>query len=465
MTSSQGFDLIVIGAGPGGYMAAVRGAQLGLKVACVEKEPRLGGVCLNVGCIPSKALLDSSEYFHLAKTSFAEHGVKTGRVSLDLEAMMARKQKVVEDLTQQVQQLLDRHKIETIRGSARLSAPDSVSVALADGGTRDMTTKAVIIATGSTPMALPGLDFDGEMIVSSTEALSFDAVPKHLGIVGGGYIGLELGSVWRRLGAKVTVVEMLPKIGTGLDGQVGRTLQRTLKRQGFEFKLNSRVTEAKVAGKKVKITIATDDKQESLSVDRLLVSVGRRPLTDGLGLDDLGVARDEKSDQIIVDETYRTNVAGVYAIGDLIAGPMLAHKASAEGIAAAESIAGKPGDVNYDSIPSIIYTWPEVACVGLTEEQVKEREIPYDASTFPFAGVGRARCLGEASGFVKLISQAKSGRVLGVHIIGPRASDIIAECGLAMALGAGVEDIAGTVHGHPTFAEGLQEAAMTALHK
>jgi dihydrolipoamide dehydrogenase len=465
MTSSQGFDLIVIGAGPGGYTAAVRGAQLGLKVACIEKEPRLGGVCLNVGCIPSKALLDSSEYFHLAKTSFAEHGVKTGRVSLDLEAMMARKQKVVEDLTQQVQQLLDRHKIETIRGSARMSAPDSVSVALADGGTRDMTTKAVIIATGSTPMALPGLDFDGEMIVSSTEALSFDAVPKHLGIVGGGYIGLELGSVWRRLGAKVTVVEMLPKIGTGLDGQVGRTLQRTLKRQGFEFKLNSRVTEAKVAGKKVKITIATDDKQESLSVDRLLVSVGRRPLTDGLGLDDLGVARDEKSDQIIVDETYRTNVAGVYAIGDLIAGPMLAHKASAEGIAAAESIAGKPGDVNYDSIPSIIYTWPEVACVGLTEEQVKEREIPYDASTFPFAGVGRARCLGEASGFVKLISQAKSGRVLGVHIIGPRASDIIAECGLAMALGAGVEDIASTVHGHPTFAEGLQEAAMTALHK
>ena len=465
MTSSQGFDLIVIGAGPGGYSAAVRGAQLGLKVACVEKEPRLGGVCLNVGCIPSKALLDSSEYFHLAKTSFAEHGIKPGRVTLDLEAMMARKQKVVEDLTRQVQQLLDRHNIETIRGSARLSAPDSVSVALTDGGTRDITAKAVIIATGSTPVAVPGLDFDGKMIVSSTEALSFDTVPKHLGVVGGGYIGLELGSVWRRLGAKVTVVEMLPKIGTGLDGQVGRTLQRTLKRQGLEFKLNSRVTEAQVMGKKVKITIAADDKQESLSVDRLMVSVGRRPLTDGLGLDDLGLARDEKNGHIIVDETYRTNVAGVYAIGDLIAGPMLAHKASAEGIAAAEAIAGKPGDVNYDSIPSIIYTWPEVACVGLTEEQVKEREIPYDASTFPFAGVGRARCLGEASGFVKLISQAKSGRILGVHIIGPRASDIIAECGLAMALGAGVEDIAGTVHGHPTFAEGLQEAAMAALHK
>jgi len=465
MTSSQGFDLIVIGAGPGGYMAAVRGAQLGLKVACVEKESRLGGVCLNVGCIPSKALLDSSEYYHLAKTSFAEHGVKPGRVTLDLEAMMARKQKVVEDLTNQVQQLFDRNKVETIHGSARLSGPDSVSVTLEDGEKRELSTKAVILATGSAPMAVPGLDFDGKMIVSSTEALSFETVPKHLGIVGGGYIGLELGSVWQRLGAKVTVVEMLPKIGTGLDGQVGRTLQRTLKRQGFDFKLNSRVTEAKVAGKKVKVTIDSNDKQESLSVDRLLVSVGRRPLTDDLGLGDVGVALDEKSGQIIIDETYCTNVAGVYAIGDLVAGPMLAHKAMAEGIAATEYIAGKQGDVNYDSVPSIIYTWPEVACVGLTEEQAKEREIPYDASTFPFAGVGRARCLGEASGFVKLISQAKTGRVLGVHIIGPRASDIIAECGLAMTLGASVKDIADTVHGHPAFAEGLQEAAWMAIHK
>ncbi|MEJ2221908.1 MAG: FAD-dependent oxidoreductase [Desulfobacterales bacterium] len=421
MAENKNFDVIIIGSGPGGYVAAVRAAQLGLKVACIEKAARMGGVCLNVGCIPSKALLDSSEYLQHAKNQFGDHGIKTGRISLDLAVMMARKEKVVQDLTQNVKRLLEGHKVEIIQG---------------------------------------GLPFDGQQVISSTDALKLDTVPKHLGIVGGGYIGLELGSVWLRLGAKVSLFEMLPKIATGLDGQVGRKLQRVLKRQGFKFYMNSKVTRAKAMAKNIKVELEAKGKTETVTCDKLLVSVGRRPLTRDLGLEQVGVETDPQTGCVKVDSAYRTSIPSIYAIGDLIPGPMLAHKASAEGIAVAEIIAGRPGEVNYDAIPSIIYTWPEVASVGLTEEQVKERDIPYCSGTYPFTGAGRARCMGETEGFVKVLAHEKTDRILGVHIIGPRAADMIAESVLAVELGGSSEDIARTVHGHPTFAEALQEAAM-----
>jgi len=463
MTQKENYDLIVIGSGPGGYVASVRAGSLGLKVACVEKSARLGGVCLNVGCIPSKALLDSSEYFHLAKDHFAAHGIKIAELSLDLHAMMERKKQVVEELTGQVRKLLEGNKIDIIHGSARLVGADRVEVSNHSDKSLSpiiLEAKAILLATGSEPVNVPGLEFDGKHIVSSTEALSFDSVPQHLGIVGGGYIGLELGSVWRRLGSEVTVIEMLPKIAATLDGQIGRALERILTQQGIAFRLNTKVSKAEIADNKVKVTLEAEGSTSSLSFDKLLVAVGRRPLTKNLGLEDIGVKTDPRTGQVLVDESYRSSIPNIYAIGDIIAGPMLAHKASAEGIAAAECIAGLPGEVNYDTIPAVVYTWPEVACVGLTEEQVKERAIPYCIGTYPFSGAGRARCMGEKDGFVKLIAQSETDRILGVHIIGPRAADIIAECVLAMEFGASSEDIARTVHGHPTFAEALQEAAM-----
>ncbi len=460
MAKKEQYDLIVVGGGPGGYVAAAHAAQLGMKVACVEKETRLGGVCLRVGCIPSKALLDSSEFYHMAREKLAEHGIKTGKVSLDLAAMMTRKDKVVEDLTDNVKRLLERNKIRIIQGTGSLAGENVVAVIDSDGKKHSLQAESILLATGSEPVSVPGLDFDGKYILSSTEALNLRTVPKKLGVVGGGYIGLELGSVWMRLGSKVSVIEMLPGIATGLDGQVGRTLQRILKKQGFDFRLKTKVTGANVAAKKVKVSIETDGKNEDLSFDRLLVAVGRRPLTEGLNLEKHGVKADAKTGQIVVDDGYRTSVKSIYAIGDLIAGPMLAHKASAEGIAAVECMAGKPGEVNYDAVPSIIYTWPEVAAVGLTEEQVKERKIPYRTGTYPFTGVGRARCLGETEGLVKVIAHKKTDRILGVHIIGARAADMIAECVLAVEFGASSEDIARTVHGHPTFSEALMEAAM-----
>ena len=465
MAKKEIYDLIVIGSGPGGYVAAVRAAQLGLKTACIEKETRLGGVCLNVGCIPSKALLDSSEYYHLAKDHLAEHGIKTGKLTLDLSAMMSRKEQVVEELTGNVRKLLEGNNIEIFKGNARLAGEDLVELRQDTGSKRKKTAqtlqaKSIVLATGSSPVQVPGLEFDGKRIVTSTEALEFKTVPKHLGIVGGGYIGLELGSVWLRLGAKVTVVEMLTQIATTMDGQVGRTLDRILRKQGIDIRLNTRVSGAKIQKNSVRVTLENKDKKEALACDRLLVSVGRRPLTQHLGLEDVGVKTDAKTGHVLVDESYRTNIPTVYAIGDLIPGPMLAHKASAEGIAAVECIAGLPGEVNYDAIPAVVYTWPEVASVGLTEEQVKERNIPYCVGTYPFSGAGRARCMGEKDGFVKLIAHSKTDRILGVHIIGPRAADMIAECVLAVEFGASSEDIARTVHGHPTFAEALQEAAM-----
>ena len=464
MPQKTTYDLIVIGSGPGGYVAAVRAAQLGMKVACVEKELRLGGVCLNVGCIPSKALLDSSEYFHLAGSHFAGHGIKIGKLSLDLAAMMARKNRVVKELTDNIRKLLEGNSIPIIHGTARLAGKDKVAVALASakGKSKGRTLQAthILLATGSEPIAPTGLKLDGKRIVTSTEALAFKEVPKHLGIVGGGYIGLELGSIWRRLGSKVTVIEMLPKPAVTLDGQVGRTLQRVLTAQGIDFRLKTKVAAAKAGARGVTLTLQTDEKKETLTCDRLLVAVGRRPLTRNLGLEAAGVKTDPKSGHVLVDASCRTSSPSIYAVGDLIPGPMLAHKASVEGIAAVECMAGRAGEVNYDTIPAVIYTWPEVASVGLTEEQVKARDIPYCTGTYPFSGAGRARAMGETEGFVKLIAHAKTDRVLGVHIIGPRAADMIAECVLAMEFDASSEDIARTVHGHPTFAEALQEAAM-----
>ena len=466
MAPNNKLDLIVVGSGPGGYVAAARAAQLGLSVACIEKDARLGGVCLNIGCIPSKALLDSSEHYHMAKTRFADHGIQAGRIGLDLATMMKRKETVVQGLTENVRSLLEGSKVRIIKGTARLEGNGRVAVTAGDRGKKPELLQAtsILLATGSLPVAPSGLGFDGKRVISSTEALSLDSVPKHLIIVGGGYIGLELGSVWLRLGAKVTVLEMLPQIAGALDGLAARTLQRILTKQGMIFKLGARVTGAKTKGQQVVVTIETGNNKETLSGDRVLVAVGRKPNTDKLGLDTAGVATDAKSGRIHVNESYQTTAKGVYAIGDLIAGPALAHKASAEGTAVAEHLAGLPGLVNYDTIPSVIYTFPEVASVGLTEAQVKERAIGYCVGTFPFTGTGRARCMGETDGFVKIISEAETDRVMGVHIIGPRAADMIGECVLAMEFGASAEDIARTVHGHPTFSEALQEAAMVATH-
>ncbi len=461
MASTDSYDLIIIGSGPGGYVAAVKAAQLGMKTACVEKAERLGGVCLNVGCIPSKALLDSSEFYHLAKSRFAEHGIKTGRVSLDLAAMMARQEKVVADLTANVRQLLEGNGVAVIPGKGRLASTTEVEVTQ---GKKKQTYGArhILLATGSTPVALPGLDFDGERVVSSTGALDFDAGPQQLGIVGGGYIGLELGSVWMRLGAKVTVIEMLPRVAGLLDGQVGRTLDRILRKQGMDIRVKTKVLEAKTTAKKVRVTVEHQDQKETLNFDRLLVCVGRRPLTDGLNLEGVGVQTEERTGLVKVDAGLRTSVSNIYAIGDLVAGPALAHKASAEGIAAVEAMAGQAAEVNYDAIPAIIYTAPEVASVGLTEEEIKQRGIPYCTGSYPFTGAGRARCMGETDGFVKLLAHQRTDRILGVHIIGARAADMIAECVLAMEFGASAEDLARTIHGHPTFSEALMEAAMGA---
>jgi dihydrolipoamide dehydrogenase len=452
------YDLVVIGGGPGGYTAAVRAAQLGLKTACVERWPRLGGVCLNVGCIPSKALLDSSEYFHLAKTQFGGHGIKTGEVTLDIGRMMARKDQVVKDLTDNVRKLLETQNVEIIHGTAKLTGKDRVDIS--GDLPRTLQARNILLATGSEPASVPGIPFDGKLIVSSTEALQFDSVPRNLGVIGGGYIGIELGSVWLRLGAKVTVIEMLPDIVSTMDGQVSRRLLRVLKKQGFDFRLETRVKSAQADGKKVKVEVEAAGQTETLEFDRLMVCVGRRPLTRGLGLESAGIETDPKTGCIQVDASLRTSVPTIFAIGDIVPGPMLAHKASAEGIAAAQVIAGKVGEVNYDAIPAIVYTAPEVASVGLTEEQVKARGIPYVTGAYPFTGNGRAKCFGDTEGMVKLIGHQKTDRLLGAHIIGPRAAEMIAEAVLAVEFQASLEDLAGTVHGHPTFGEALMEAAM-----
>lgn len=458
---ADSFDVVIIGGGPGGYVAAIRAAQLGLTTACIEKRPTMGGTCLNVGCIPSKALLDSSELYDLAQHKFARHGIKLGSVGLDLPAMLARKDQVVKELTQGVAGLLKRHKIETIHGTGRLAGREAVSVKLNEGGERLLQARHIILATGSEPVELPFLKYDGNVVVDSTGALSFDKVPLHLVVVGGGYIGLELGSVWKRLGAKVTVVEFLPRIVPMADSEIGQALFKSLQRQGLEFQLETKVTGATVKNGKATLTAETKDGQKlSYECDRILVSVGRRGYLDGLGLDEVGVEHDPKAGKVKIDRHFRTNVPNIYAIGDIVAGPMLAHKAEEEGVACAEIIAGKPGHVNHETIPSVIYTWPEMASVGITEEQAKERGLSYKVGKAPFLANGRAKAMDEKEGLVKVIADAKTDRVLGVHIIGPRASDLIAEAVTTMEFAGSAEDIARICHSHPTLSETLKEAAL-----
>jgi dihydrolipoamide dehydrogenase len=453
------YDLIVIGAGPGGYVCAIRAAQLGMKVACIDKRPTLGGTCLNIGCIPSKALLDSSEHFAFTRAGLARHGVKVGDVKLDLAAMMGRKDKVVKGLTDGVAFLFKKNKITPVHGSARLGKPGQVVVK----GAKDETVLEaahIVLATGSEPAGLPALPFDGTQVVSSTEALAFDKVPAHLIVVGGGYIGLELGSVWARLGAKVTVLEFLPQLLPLNDREAADALHKALARQGLTFHLDTKVTAASAQGGEVIVNAQSGGKEVTFPGDKVLVAVGRRPYTAGLGLKEAGVNLDERSGRVQVDDHFRTSAAGVYAIGDLISGPMLAHKAQDEGIALAEQLAGMKTQVNHDAIPSVIYTHPELAAVGLTEEQAKAAGREYRVGKFPFAANGRARCLDQTDGFVKVIADAKTDRVLGVHILGPRASDLIAEAVSVLEFAGSSEDIARTCHAHPTLSEAVREAAL-----
>jgi dihydrolipoamide dehydrogenase len=454
------YDLVVIGGGPGGYVAAIRAAQLGMNVACVEKRGTLGGTCLNVGCIPSKALLQSSELFEEARHGLAGHGIKAAKVELDLKAMMGRKNKIVEDLTKGIAHLLKKNKIAYLAGTGKLVAADKVEVA-GENGTETLKAGNVLIATGSDHALVPGIEIDEKRVVSSTGALSLAKVPKHLVVVGGGYIGLELGSVWLRLGSKVTVVEFLDRITPGLDNEVAKQFQRVLTKQGMTFKLGTKVSAAKSAKGGVTLTLekVKGGESESLKADVVLVSIGRRPYTDGLGLEAVGIQVDNQG-RIPVDERFQTSAPGVYAIGDVIAGPMLAHKAEDEGMACAEILAGQAGHVNYDVIPAVVYTWPEVASVGKTEEELKEAGTAYKVGKFSFRANSRARVTDMVDGFVKILSDEQTDKVLGVHIIGADAGTIIHEAVLAMEFGASAEDIARSCHAHPTLSEAVKEAAL-----
>ncbi len=452
------YDIAIIGAGPGGYVAAIRAAQLGLRTACIEARGSLGGTCLNIGCIPSKALLQSSEKFVEARHALAEHGVKIGEVALDLAAMMARKDKVVTTLTRGVEFLFRKNKIDWLKGQGRISAPGRVAVTGADGGAREVEAGAIVIATGSESVSLPGIEIDEQRILSSTGALALDHVPDRLVVIGGGYIGLELGSVWQRLGARVTVVELLDRIVPTMDRELAAALQRVLTRQGIEFRLGAKVAGIDAAADGVTVEIDGIERQ-SLGADAALVAIGRRPNTSSLGLEAVGVACDAQG-RVVVDAGYATNIPGIYAIGDAIRGPMLAHKAEEEGIALAERLAGQQPAIDYDAIPAVVYTWPEVASVGNTEEELKATATPYRTGKFPFTANPRARSNGDTEGFVKILADSTSDRVLGVHIIGPDAGTLIAEAALAIEFGASAEDIGRTCHAHPTLSEAVKEAAL-----
>ncbi len=462
---ADAYDLIVIGTGPGGYVCAIRAAQLGLKTAVVEKNATFGGTCLNVGCIPSKALLHASELYEEAAHGFAAMGIKV-KPEFDLAAMMKYKAEGVDGNVKGVEFLLKKNKIDTHRGLGRIVAPGRVLVQPVDGGEeKTLETKAIVIATGSDVARLPGIEIDEKRVVSSTGALELESVPEHLIVVGAGVIGLELGSVWRRLGAKVTVVEFLDRIIPGMDLEVAKQFQRILQKQGMEFRLGHKVTGVKADGSaplQVQIQPAQGEGPvEVLGADAVLVAIGRVPYTEGLGLEDVGVQIDNKR-RIVVDGHFRTNVPGIYAIGDVVAGPMLAHKAEDEGVAAAEIIAGKAGHVNYGVIPGVIYTYPEVASVGQTEEELKEAGIVYNIGKFPFTANGRAKVNRQTDGFVKVLADAKTDRVLGVHIIGPDAGNMIAEAAVLMEFGGSAEDLARTCHAHPTLTEAIKEAALAA---
>jgi dihydrolipoamide dehydrogenase len=457
---AEHYDIAIIGAGPGGYVAAIRAAQLGMHVACIDKRDTAGGTCLNIGCIPSKALLQSSEKFAEAKKGLAEHGVIV-EPRLDLAAMMARKDKVVTTLTRGVEFLFRKNKVDWLKGAARIAAPGHLSITGADAAVQEIEATSIVIATGSESTPLPGIAVDENCVVSSTGALALERVPERMAVIGGGYIGLELGSVWSRLGAKVTVIEFLDRILPVMDRELGPALQRVLTRSGVAFKLSTKVVAGRAGNDGVILELepVAGGDRVNLATDVVLVSIGRRPYTEGLGLDEVGVARDPAG-RVIVDQGYATNVTGVYAIGDVIAGPMLAHKAEEEGIALVERLAGQHGHVDYDAIPSVVYTWPEVAAVGKTEEELKAAGIAYKIGKFPFTAAARARANGDTDGFVKVLADVTNDRVLGVHIIGPDAGTMIAEATLAMEFGASAEDIARTCHAHPTLSEALKEAAL-----
>jgi dihydrolipoamide dehydrogenase len=455
------YDLIIIGSGPGGYVCAIRAAQLGMKTAVVEKWATFGGTCLNIGCIPSKAMLNASELYEEAAHKFAEMGIKVGTPAIDLAAMLKYKQGAVDSNVKGVDYLFRKNKIETFHGTGRITAPGKVEVKNADGKAQVLETKNVVIATGSDVARLNGIDFDEKRIVSSTGALELPAVPKKLLIVGAGIIGLELGSVWRRLGAEVTIVEFLDHILPGIDSEVAKQFHRILQKQGIAVRLSSKVSGVDSSGKvlKVKVEPVSGGAAETLDADVVLVAIGRVPYTEGLGLEALGVKKDNRG-RIVVDPHYRTNVEGIYAIGDVIAGPMLAHKAEEEGVAVAEILAGEAGHVNYDVIPNVVYTYPEIASVGKTEEELKAAGIAYNVGKFPFAANPRARVNLTTEGFVKILADAKTDRVLGVHILGPDAGNMIAEAAIAMEFGASSEDIARTCAAHPTLPEAIKEAAL-----
>lgn len=454
------YDLIIIGTGPGGYVCAVRAAQLGMKVAVVEKRATHGGTCLNVGCIPSKALLHASELYEEAGHGFAGMGIKV-QPELDLAGMLAFKDDGVDGNVKGVDYLFKKNKIEAFHGTGTIEAPGKVKVTPEDGEPQVLETKAIVIATGSEVSSLPGIEIDEKKIVSSTGALELSEVPKRLILIGGGVIGLELGSVWRRLGSEVTVVEFLDRIVPNEDKEISKQFQRILQKQGMTFKMSSKVTGVVPEGDALKVTVepAKGGDAETLDADVVLVCVGRRPFTDNLGLDEVGVERDEKG-RVKTDGHFKTNVDGIYAIGDVITGPMLAHKAEDEGIAVAEILAGQAGHVNYDAIPSVVYTYPEVASVGKTEEALKADGIEYKVGKFPFTANGRAKVNRTTDGFVKILADAKTDRVLGVHMIGPDVGNMIAEAVLGMEFGAAAEDIARTCHAHPTLPEAVKEAAM-----
>ena len=460
---SDNFDLIVIGAGPGGYVCAIRAAQLGLKVACVEKRDTLGGTCLNVGCIPSKALLQSSEEFVHASHALADHGVLIDGVKLDLARMQARKAEVVGANTKGIEFLFKKNKVTWIKGAGRIAAPGQVEVA----GTL-YATRNIVIATGSESTPLPGIEVDEKTIVTSTGALELEKVPGHLVVIGGGVIGLELGSVWLRLGAQVTVVEYLDRLVPAVDAEIAKNFQRTLAKQGMKFKLGAKVTGADKTDAGVVLTVepAKGGAAEQITADIVLLAIGRRPHLAGLGLEEAGVTLERG--RVKTDAHYATNVPGIYAIGDAIDGPMLAHKAEEEGVALAELLAGQAGHVNYDAIPSVVYTWPEIASVGRNEEELKAAGIAYSVGKFPFTANGRARAMGETEGFVKILADKTTDRVLGAHILGPDAGTLIAELVTAVEFGASAEDVARTCHAHPTLSESVKEAALAvagrALH-
>ena len=453
------FDLVVIGGGPGGYVAAIRAAQLGMKAAVVEKEEKLGGTCLRVGCIPSKALLESSHKYEEAGHEFAQHGIHVGGVSFDLAAMMKRKDDVVATLAKGIEALLTKNKVARVRGTGRLAGPGRVEVTAGDGTRTTLDAARVILAVGSKSVVLPGIEVDGRLIGTSTEALAFDTVPGHLVVIGGGYIGLELGSVWRRLGSKVTVLEYTDRILTGLDGDIAAEALPLFRKQGLDIRLGVKVKRARAVGSRC---VVECEGQEPIECDRVLAATGRRPATDDLGLDTVGIALDKRG-CIPVDGQFRTSAAGVFAIGDCIPGPMLAHKAEEDGVACVEAMQSGWAHVDYDLVPAVVFTHPEIAAVGKTEEQLTAAGVAYKKGVFPFRANGRARTINDTVGKVKVLADAATDRVLGVHIIGPAAGDLIGEAAAALNFGATAEDIARVCHAHPTLPEALKEAAL-AVH-